>query len=444
MSVDRTPTLIAVVRAFEALDSRGTPTVACEVELANGACGSATVPSGASTGSHEAVELRDGGERYGGRGVARAVENVIGALGEAVRGLDAADQSSVDAALVAADGSPGLARLGANAVLAVSIASAVAAAAGSRLPLYRYASLDAVDEALLPLPMVNVISGGAHAGGTLDVQDYLVVPVGAQHFAEALEWAWRVRRATAEVAATRGYVSALVADEGGLGPALDSNRRGIELVLEGIERAGLVPGEDVAIALDLAATQFHDLGTGRYVLRAEGRELEAEEWIDEVAGWVANFPLVSLEDVMGEDDWDGWAIASARLGSVQLLGDDLFVTDADRFARGVGAGVANAVLVKPNQVGTLSAAADLVRAARAAGYATVLSARSGETEDSWLADLAVAWETGQIKVGSTMRSERTAKWNRLLRIEAELGGRSRFAGRSALAPKAREASPNSR
>jgi enolase len=422
--------------AWEALDSRGNPTVACEVRLAGGATGSATVPSGASTGSHEALELRDGGERYAGLGVRRAVDNVRATLRQAVEGLDALDQQGVDAALRAADGTDGLSRLGANAVLAVSVASALAAAAATGEPLWR--AVAPVDGAapLLPLPMVNIVSGGAHAAGAVDIQDVLAVPVGARSFAEAIEWAWRVRRATARLLGEHGLQADLVADEGGLGPALSSNVEALEWVARGIEAARLVPGEDVAIAVDVAATRLYDPATGRYQLEREHRSLEAAAWADELAGWVGRLPVVSLEDVMAEDDWNGWTLAAQALPGVQLLGDDLFVTDAARVRRGAAAGVANAVLVKPNQTGTLSSAREVVEIARQAGWATVLSARSGETEDAWLADLAVAWRTGQIKVGSTTRSERNAKWNRLLRIEAECGQTARFAGRAALAPVA--------
>lgn len=425
---------IASVRAWEALDSRGTPTVACEVTLAGGASGSATVPAGASTGAHEARELRDGGERYGGAGVRTAVANARGELADAVAGLDAGDQQGLDAALRAADGTPDLGRLGANAVLGVSVAACAAAAAARGEPLWR--SVAAAGEApLLPMPMVNVLSGGAHAGAAIDMQDFLAVPVGAGSFAEALEWAWRVRAAAAELVAERGLVAALVADEGGLGPALGSNRDALQLLTRAIERSGLAPHDEVAIAIDVAATQFAQ-PDGGYRLSVEDRTISAAELAAELAAWAGEHPIVSIEDPLAEDDWDGWAAASERLGGVQLLGDDLFVTDAERLRRGIEDGVANAVLVKPNQIGTLSAAREVVGIARDAGYATVLSARSGETEDAWLADLAVGWRTGQIKVGSTMRSERTAKWNRLLRIEAELGDAAEFAGRAALAPLA--------
>jgi enolase 1/2/3 len=417
------------VFGWEALDSRGNPTVACEVTLAGGATGSAIVPAGASTGSHEARELRDGDERYDGRGVRQAVANVSGTLADAVRDLDAADQEAVDAALRAADGTDDLGRLGANAVLAVSVATALAAARGARQPLYR--ALAEEREPLLPLPLVNILSGGAHAAFAIDVQDVLAVPVGAASFSEAIEWAWRTRRATAELARERGLVAALVADEGGLGPALASNREALDLLALGIERAGLAAGDDVAIAIDVAATQLVD-PTGTYRLAAERRSVERRELVEELAAWAAEYPIVSIEDPLAEDDWQGWAAASERLAGLQLLGDDLFATNLERLERGIAEGVANAVLVKPNQIGTLSDARAVVERARGARYATVLSARSGETEDSWLADLAVGWRTGQIKVGSTTRSERTAKWNRLLRIESELGD-VEYAGRTALA-----------
>ena len=429
------PTRISSLRAFEALDSRGRPTVAARVELAGGASGLALAPSGASTGLGEAVELRDGGVRYDGFGVRRAVENAAGPLAAAVIGIDAADQERVDEALRAADGSEGLARLGANAVVAISIATAIATAQALGTPLYRLLGGDAPP--LLPLPMVNIISGGAHAAGGIDVQDLLCIPVGASSFGEAIEWAARVRAATALCASDDGLGSSLVADEGGLGPPLASTAAALELLARGIERSGLRAGDDVAIAIDVAATQL-TRPEGGYRLRNEGRELGAGELIDLIAGWRATYPIVSIEDPLADHDWDGWKLATERLGATtQMLGDDLLVTDPARLARAVEEGVANAVLVKPNQVGTLSEAAQVVRAAHAAGYATVVSARSGDTEDGWLADITVGWRAGQIKVGSTMRSERTAKWNRLLEIEALDAGAS-YVGGSALARAHRE------
>jgi enolase len=397
--------------------------VACRVTLDGGAQGVALAPSGASTGAHEAVELRDGGERYEGRGVLVAVGNVRREIGSALRGMDAADQPAVDACMRALDGTPQLSRLGANAVLAVSLACARAAAAARGEPLWRALAWGAP---LLPMPMVNILSGGAHAGRVVDVQDYLAVPVGARSFAQAIEWVARVRAAAASLVAERGGNPHLVADEGGLAMHLDDNAAGLGLLTDAIERSGLRPRDDVAIALDVAATQ---LVAGRaYHLAAEGRTLTGAEMVDMVARWCTDWPVVSVEDPLGEDDWDGWRLATERLGHLQLVGDDLFVTSPERLDRGVSAGVANTVLVKVNQNGTLSGTAEVMRRARQAGYATVVSARSGETEDDVIADLAVAWRSGQIKVGSLTRSERTAKWNRLLAIEAELGETAEFAG----------------
>lgn len=422
--------LIAGLHAWEALDSRGTPTIGCAVTLEDGSEGEATVPSGASTGAHEAHERRDGGERYGGNGVRDAVDSLRSEIHAELLGCDALDQVGVDATLRTLDGTPNLSRLGANAVLAASVACALAAARSAGLPLWRALCPDLPP--LLPLPMVNVISGGAHAGGFVDVQDFLVVPVGARTFAEAIEWASRVRAAAAAVLVDRGHDVALVADEGGLAARLESNRAALDVLLEGIERSGLEPGADAAIAVDVAATQL--LVEGSYVLASENRSLRAEELVDELTSWVADYPIVSIEDALGEDDETGWRYATKRLApTVQLLGDDLFVTSPDRLRAGIRDGIANAVLVKPNQVGTLSDARRVVEIATAAGYATVLSARSGETEECWLADLAVGWRTGQLKVGSTTRSERTAKWNRLLRIESEQPDAT-FAGASVLAP----------
>ena len=421
-------TAIASVRAWEAFDSRATPTVACEVRLAGGARATAAVPSGASTGRFEARELRDGGERFGGLGVRRAVENVQTGLAEAVAGLDASDTAAVDRALRQADGTPELRRLGANAVLAVSLAALLAAAGAEEVPLYRTLGR----EPLLPLPMINVLSGGAHAGGAVDVQDFLVVPVGSESFREALEWAWRVRTATAAIMEERGLRASLLADEGGFGPVLASNRAALELLAAGIARSGLEPGSEVAIAVDVAAGQLA-AGSG-YHLASELRTVSTGQLLDELESWCADHPIVSLEDPLSDDDWTGWAEASERFGDrVQLVGDDLFTTNAARLEHGIESGVANAILVKPNQAGTVTDAQAALLRAREAGYATIMSARSGDTEDAWLADLAVGWAAGQIKVGSLARSERTAKWNRLLAIEAELGDDARYAGRAALA-----------
>jgi len=424
--------VIERVLGWEALDSRGTPTVGCIVRLEGGAEGEAIVPSGASTGTYEAHERRDGEARYGGKGVRGAVTAVRDEIGADLVGRDPSDQAGIDAALRALDGTPDLHRLGANAVLAASVACALAAARSQGVPLWQ---LLAPDEApLLPLPMVNVISGGAHAGRMIDVQDFLVVPVGAATFGEAVEWAGRVRAATAEELRRHGHEVSLVADEGGLAAPLASNRTALDVLVAGIERSGLEPGSEAAIAVDVAATQL--VARDGYAFASEGRSLRAAELVEEMAAWAAEYPIVSIEDALGEDDGEGWGLVTGRLADrIQLLGDDLFATSPERLRAGIRAGVANAVLVKPNQVGTLTDARHVVEIAREAGYATVLSARSGETEDVWLADLAVGWRTGQIKVGSTMRSERTAKWNRLLRIEAERPD-AVFAGRAALAPLA--------
>lgn len=419
-------TQISSVVAWEAFDSRGRPTVGCRVGLLAGGQGRATVPSGASTGTHEAKEIRDGEDRYRGDGVRTAVRNVEHELCGAVLGLDATDQQAVDAAMEQADGTPDLGRLGANAVLAVSLATMVASADAQRRPLYEVLAGSA--RPLIPMPMVNILSGGLHAGGALDIQDVLAVPVGATSFAEAFEWVWRVREQAARLIVARGGSACLVADEGGLAADLETNRASIALVTDAIVAAGLHPGDDIGIAIDCAANQMAG-ETGGYHLRCENRMLTTEQWLDELRGWCENFPIVSVEDPLVEDDWDSWVAATAGIGTDrQLLGDDLFVTSQERLAQGVRLGAANAVLVKPNQTGTVSRAARAVRDAQAAAYGVVVSARSGDTEDSWLADLAVGWRSGQIKVGSTTRSERTAKWNRLLEIEAELGSDASFAG----------------
>jgi enolase len=428
-----TDTHVAEIIAWEALDSRGRPTVACHVRLVGGGEGRAVVPSGASTGGHEAHELRDGEERYGGYGTKNAVRNLNQVLAPAVLGTDAVDRARADTIMEELDGTADLRRLGANAVLALSVALTVAAANGLGRPLWQV--LDGGSKPLLPLPMVNILSGGAHARQLLDIQDVLVVPVGAGNFAQAIEWASRVRSATAQLLDARGGSSALVADEGGLAAALATNEAALALVTDGISRAGLVPGDQVALAVDVAANQIFEGGT--YQLKVEGRKFSALAWAEELAGWRARYPVVSLEDVLAEDDWTGWRGASGLMdGDGQLVGDDLFATQLSRLHRGITDGVANAILVKPNQAGSVTRAERVLRAAQGAGFGTIVSARSGDTEDSWLADLAVGWRSGQIKVGSTTRSERTAKWNRLLEIEATAGPRARFAGRDALVRKA--------
>ncbi|MHB1132186.1 MAG: phosphopyruvate hydratase [Chloroflexota bacterium] len=413
---------IAHVRARQILDSRGRPTVEADVWLASGVFGRASVPSGASTGRHEAVELRDGDPaHWGGLGVGRAVRHVQEEIAPALQGEPAAEQAALDARLVALDGTPNKSRLGANALLAVSLASCRAAAAARGLPLYRHiADLAGVARPTVPLPMINIISGGLHAGGQIDLQDFLVVPLRARSFAEALEDAAAVHRAVGERVRAAGE-PLLVADEGGWGPRLASNEAALGWLVEGMEAAGLRPGEDAAIALDVAATHFYQQD-GTYRLAREGRALPAAAMMELLAGWVQRYPIVSIEDGLAEDDWEGWHALTDRLGgSVQVLGDDLFTTNPGRLARGIGGGVANAVLVKVNQIGTLSEALGVVSQAQAAGYRTVISARSGETEDSFLADLAVGCAGGQIKVGSVTRSSRLAKWNQLLRLEEELG-----------------------
>lgn len=408
--------VITDVTAWEALDSRGKPTVACRVTTSADVHGTATVPSGASTGTHEAIELRDGGLRYGGNGVRTAVHHVNTILRHAVLGMRVDEQEALDSVLEAADSSTSFETLGANAVLAVSLATLIAAAADARQPLFRFAATDA--SPTLPMPMVNIFSGGAHAGGAIDIQDVLVVPIGAGTFAEAIQMAAATRAACAELLRLQGQNADLVADEGGLAAPLSSNLAALELVASGIERAGLIPGRDAGIAIDVAANQLAH-GSGLF-LRSEAREVTPEQWVSELQTWVSDFPIVSLEDILPDTAWEPWHEASSRFPQeMQLLGDDLFVTNTALLARGIDTGIGNAILVKPNQAGTVTRARQAVELAKASGYRTVISARSGETEDTWLADLAVGWATGQIKVGSTMRSERTAKWNRLLEIESE-------------------------
>ncbi|MGH2462680.1 MAG: phosphopyruvate hydratase [Candidatus Limnocylindria bacterium] len=422
-----TKSAIRRVHAREILDSRGNPTVEVEVTLGGGTLGVAAVPSGASTGTHEAVELRDGDPaRYGGKGVLQAVANVNGEIATAVAGRDATDQAGLDLRLVELDGTPTKARLGANALLGVSLAVARAAAAAVGQPLYRY--LGGEDAATLPVPMVNILNGGRHAAGGTDFQEFMVVPLGAPTFREGLRWAAETFHALGALLRERGLPTA-VGDEGGFGPALPSNQAAAELVVEAIERAGYRPGDEVAIALDPATSEL--FGDGTYTLASEGRSLSATQLIDLWTDWTDRYPLVSLEDGLAEDDWVGWAGLTARLGDrLQLVGDDLLVTSLARLERAMSERAGNAILVKVNQVGTLTEATAAVRAAQAAGWGAVISHRSGETEDTTIADLAVALGTGQIKTGSMSRSERTAKYNRLLRIEEELGDRAVYAGRA--------------
>jgi enolase len=422
---------IRSITARQILDSRGRPTVEVDVRLGDGSVGRASVPSGASTGSHEAHELRDGGQAYDGLGVRRAVGHVNGEIADALRGADAREQRHIDARLRELDGSERLQRLGANAVLGVSLAACRAAAAHLGRPLYAHlAALSGSRELSLPMPMVNVLSGGLHAGRGMDVQDFLVVPLAAASVEEAIELAGRVRNAAARLMQRRGLAT-LLADEGGLAPGFAGAREALLLMVEAIEAADLRPGEDAAIAVDVAATALWDAQAGAYRLAREGRLVGADEMIAMVEGWVREFPVVSVEDALDEEDWPGWQRLTASLGGrIRLIGDDLFTTQLARLERGIGSGVANGVLVKPNQNGTLSGTLDVVAAARAAGYAAVISARSGETEDPFIADLAVGTAAGQIKIGSLRCGERLAKYNQLLRIEQESG--APFAGMAAV------------
>ena len=416
--------------ARQILDSRGNPTVEVEAVLDSGARGRAAVPSGASTGSFEAVELRDGGDAYGGKGVRTAVEHVEGPIAEAVEGLEAIDQRGVDLALIDLDGTADKGRLGANAILGVSLAVARAAAEECGLPLFRYVGGSGAH--LLPVPMMNVLNGGAHADNNVDFQEFMIVPVGAASFGEALRWGAETYHALKAELHERG-LSTAIGDEGGFAPDLPSNEEAVATLVRAIERAGRTPGDDIAIALDVAASElFRD---GRYELAGEGRSLPAGELAALLAGLVERYPIVSVEDGMAEEDWDGWGTQQEALGErVQLVGDDVFVTNPARLQRGIDAGVANAVLVKVNQIGTLTETLETVALATRNRYAAVMSHRSGETEDTTIADLAVATGCGQIKTGAPARSDRVAKYNQLLRIEELLGGTARYAGRSAFAP----------
>ncbi len=420
-------TTIVRVHAREVLDSRGYPTVEAEVELESGARGRAMVPSGASTGTHEALELRDGDRRYGGKGVLRAVSHVNERIAPELIGMDALDQEAVDRAMLELDGTPNKSNLGANAILAVSLATARAAAEALGLSLYRY--LGGVQGVVLPVPMMNVLNGGKHADNRVDFQEFMIVPLGFSRFSEALRAGAEVFHTLKGVLKAKGY-STNVGDEGGFAPDLKGNQEAVELLLEAIERAGYTPGQEVALALDLAATEFYR--EGRYHLEGEGRALTSEEMVEFLADWVERYPIRSIEDPLAEDDWEGWRRITERLGGkVQLVGDDLFVTNPKRLERGIGEGVANAILVKVNQIGTLSETLETVRLAHRSGYRAVISHRSGETEDAFIADLAVALNTGQIKTGSLARSDRLAKYNQLLRIEEELGPAARYLGHAA-------------
>jgi enolase len=414
------------LRARQILDSRGNPAVEVDALLEDGARGRAAVPSGASTGRYEAVELRDRDSlQYLGRGVTQAVSNVEGVIAPEVIGMEARAQQAVDKELIALDNTENKKRLGANAILGVSLAVARAAAASAGLPLYRY--LGGIQAAELPVPMVNILSGGAHGGGNLDFQDFLVIPLRATSFSDALQDVVAVFKAMKDVLHTREALTAGVADEGGYAPNLQANEAGFELMVEAIERANLKPGRDAAIAVDVAASQFA-VESG-YRLRTDGLTLGSSEFIERLERWVGKYPILSIEDALGEEDWSGWRELTSRLSAqCQLIGDDLFVTHPERLLKGVREGVANSILVKMNQVGTLSETLQVVSLARRSGYPFVISARSGETEDDFMADLAVATGAGQIKIGSVTRSERLAKYNRLLRIEEHLGDRARYQG----------------
>jgi enolase len=427
-------TAISSVHGREVLDSRGNPTVEVELRLASGAWGRAIVPSGASTGAHEAVELRDGDRaRYGGKGVLDAVSNVNGEIAEAVAGFDALDQPGLDRLLVVLDGTPNKGRLGANALLGVSLAAAHAAAAAEGQPLYRYLGGDSAH--VLPVPLVNILNGGKHAVDSTDFQEFMIAPLGAPTFAEALRWAAETFHALGALLHERGFATT-VGDEGGYAPSLDTNEAAIGVVLEAIQRAGYRSGEQIAIALDPAASEVYS--EGRYVLTREKRTLSSDELIAFWADWVGRYPIISLEDGLAEDDWTGWTALTAQLGGrIQVMGDDLLVTNTERLARGIEERAANSILIKLNQIGTLSETRDAVEMAKSAGWRAIVSHRSGETEDTTIADFVVAMGTGQIKTGSVSRSERIAKYNRLLRIEEELGDRAAYAGRDAFAALSR-------
>ena len=421
-------TAIATILGREILDSRGNPTVEVDVVLKDGHHGRAGVPSGASTGAHEAHELRDGGTRYGGKGVKKAVEAVNGEIRNALSGFDAADQRGLDQLLRDLDGTENKKRLGANAILGVSMAAAKAEANARGEPLYRY--IGGAEATLLPVPMMNIINGGVHADNPIDFQEFMIVPVGASSIAEAVRMGAEVFHALKHALKGAGH-STSVGDEGGFAPNLASTREALDFIMAAIEAAGFMPGKDVYLALDVAATEL--FGEGRYFLKGEKRSLTSEQMTAYYAELVASYPIFSIEDGMSEDDWDGWRVLTERLGkSVQLVGDDLFVTNVARLKQGIDQGIANAILVKVNQIGTLSETLDAVRMAQGAGYAAVMSHRSGETEDATIADLAVATNCGQIKTGSLARSDRVAKYNQLIRIEEELGGKARYAGHSVL------------
>jgi enolase len=418
------------VQGREILDSRGNPTVEVDVVLENGALGRAAVPSGASTGEHEAIELRDKDEkRYLGKGVLNAVKNVNDVIADKVIGLDASDQVAVDQVLLELDGTPSKEKLGANAILGVSLAVAKAAADTLGIPLFKY--VGGTNAKVLPVPMMNIVNGGKHADNNVDLQEFMIVPAGAVNFAEALRMGTEIFHNLKSVLKKKNYNTA-VGDEGGFAPDLKSNEEAIEVILEAIEKAKYKAGKDVYLALDPASSEFYDKTKKKYILTSESKELSSDKMVEYYAQWVAKYPIVSIEDGMAEDDWDGWKMITDKLGSkIQLVGDDLFVTNTKRLAEGIRKGIANSILIKVNQIGTLTETLDAMEMAHNAGYTTVISHRSGETEDSTIADLAVATNAGQIKTGSASRSDRIAKYNQLLRIEEALGNTALYRGRSA-------------
>jgi enolase len=422
---------IVKVIGREILDSRGNPTVEADVYLADGSLGRAAVPSGASTGEHEAVELRDGDKkRYLGKGTTKAAENVTSEIGPQLQGMDAAEQGAIDRRMIELDGTPNKGRLGANAILAVSMAAARAEAASQQTPLYRY--LGGVQAVLLPVPMMNILNGGAHADNSVDAQEFMIAPYGATSFREALRMGAEVFHTLKGVLKKRGYSTA-VGDEGGFAPNLKSNEEALEVVMEAISGAGFKPGEQIGITLDPAASEFYDKGKSKYVFKKSDKsERSSQQMVEFWANWVRQYPIVSIEDGMAEDDWDGWKAMTDALGDkCQLVGDDLFVTNTERLVMGIERGVANSILVKVNQIGSLTETLDAMQTANKAGYTCIASHRSGETEDSFIADLAVATNAGQIKTGSASRTDRICKYNQLLRIEEELGAAAKFAGRKA-------------
>jgi enolase len=422
---------ISEVRARQIYDSRGNPTIEVDVRLGSGTLGRAAIPSGASTGSREAVELRDGGQAFGGKGVQQAIGHVGREIAAAVRGRDAGDQDGIDRALIALDGTDDKSRLGANAILGVSLAAARASAAHREEPLWRYLASLANAEPLLPVPMANVLNGGVHADNDVDFQEFMLLPVGADSFAAAMALVVEVYRHLKDALRARG-LGVSVGDEGGFAPSLGSSEAALELLVAAIDAAGVEPGADVALAVDPAASEFRE--GGGYRLAGEGRSLSPEEMVAYWDEMTSRYPILSLEDALAEDDWDGWELLTERLGSrVQLIGDDIFVTNPAILREGIERGVANSILVKPNQIGTLSETLETIAVAREAGYRAVISHRSGETEDTFIADLVVATGVGQIKCGAPARSERVAKYNRLLRIEEEMESTARFAGRDAVA-----------